>query len=74
MIFTGPVLYLAVTSSEIVKIFLDSLIVLVYLDNNPEIYFNYFLRSLVKMTKYITGAHASVHFEIGPYAKSVEKH
>ena len=42
MVFTGPVLYLAFTSNEIVKIFLDNLIVLVYLNNNPEIYSDYF--------------------------------
>ena len=38
MAFTVAVLYLVFKSSDIVKIFLDNLILLVYLNNNHEIY------------------------------------
>ena len=57
MVFTAPVLYIAFTSSEIVKIFLDNLIVLVYLDNNPEIYFNNFFVVARKNEKNIKPGH-----------------
>ena len=72
MVFTGPVLYLAFTSSEIVKIFLDNLIVLVCLDNNPKIYFDYFVEVARKNDKIYNRGTCFVLFYL-PYLSSIHE-
>ena len=73
VVFSGPVLYLALMSSEIGKIFFDNLVFLFYLDI-PKNYFDNFFEDIYEIEKNIlTGPHASVHFENGPHAKSSSK-
>ena len=70
MVFTGPALYLAFILSEVGKLFLDNLFLYIVWMTPLKFTSITFLRSLVKMTKYIPGHNASVQFEIGSHAKN----
>ena len=68
MVFTGLVL-LTFMLSEIGKLFLDNMFLHIIWTTTLKFTF-IFLRSLVKMKKYVIDAHASVHFKIGSLAKN----
>ena len=70
MVFTGLVLYLAFISSEIGKLFFDNLFLYNVWITTLKFTLITFVRSLVKMKKYVTGARASMHFKIGSHAKN----
>ena len=64
VIFTGPVLYSAFTSSEIGKFFLDD-------TTSLKFTFIAFFEVIYESNKTITtGSDASVNFENGPHAKN----
>ena len=71
IVFTGPIIvYLAFILSEIRKLFLDNFFLYSIWTTPLKFTLITSLRSLVKIKKYITTAHAYVHFKIASHAKN----